>query len=115
LPDHPGIGGNKDVIDIWHANDNTWTSDKLAAVRSFFTNSATSLSAGLFFVAEGDTAGAVFIYYTCASVASAPSHGKELTLSHIFGVRCHNLQCIIVKLERCPASASIHRHDRDIC
>jgi hypothetical protein len=78
LPDYPGIGGNKDVIDIWHANDNTWSADKLASARSFFSNSAASLSAGLFFVAEGDTAGVVFISYSCTSLASAPSHGKEL-------------------------------------
>jgi hypothetical protein len=100
------------VIDIWHANNDTWSLDKLASARSFFSNAATSLSAGLFFVAEGDTAGVVF--YSCISVASATSHGKELMLSHIVGVRCHNLQRIIVTLERCPASASIYGHDSDI-
>jgi hypothetical protein len=103
------------VIDIWRANDNSWSSDKLASARSFFSNAATSLSAGLFFVAEGDTAGVVFISYSCVTLASAPSQGKELTLSHFVGIRCHNVQFIVVKLERCPASASIRRHDRDIC
>lgn len=52
-----GSSGRSDLIDVYDANNDMWSTAVFTGPRIFFTNSAASLSAGLVFFAGGSTGG----------------------------------------------------------